>query len=138
MRHQGSSRVEYLTNQNKSWLLIVGLVALIGGIMLVLGAALPGAGVHTAEVSASARRVADRSVLERGGGGTMSDSESMMASSAAIAATSDIEGGISTEVLGPGARGAVHAGDRSPFAVSSRIDLRLDLMETLARRWRPS
>jgi hypothetical protein len=33
---------------------------------------------------------------------------------------------------GAGARGAFHAGDRSPIAVSGRLDLRLALTETTA------
>ncbi len=129
MRHPGSLRVEDLPIRRAPWLLIAGGVALVVGVVLVIGAALPDPGILTAEVSASAHRLADMSALDRGGRHKASDPGSPMGLSADIAALSDYDGGIRTELPGTGARGAFHAGDRSPYAVSSRIDVQLDLME---------
>jgi hypothetical protein len=53
-----------------------------------------------------------------------------------LAATTDNDHPIANERFGVGSRGAFHAGDRSPFAVSNRRDLRLDLMEMMAWRSR--
>jgi hypothetical protein len=129
MRHPGSPRVEDLTIRSASWVLFVGWVALVVGVVLIIGAALPSPGVLSAKVAASARHVTDLSALEHGSRQNASDPGSMLGVPAGIADLSDNNGRIRTARLGTGPRGAFHAGDRSPIAVSSRIDLRQTLME---------
>jgi hypothetical protein len=130
MRHPGSPGVEDLPNRRALWLLIVGWVALVVGVVLVIGAMLPIPGILPAEVSASARHLAD--VSPPAGSGRQQDVNpvSTLGVSADFADLSDNDGGIRTALPGTGARGAFHAGDRSPIAVSGRLDLRLALMET--------
>ena len=132
MRHPGSPRVEDLPKRSALWLLIVGWVALVVGVVLVIGAMQPIPGILTAEVSASARHLAAVSPRARGGDQQDVNPVSTLRFSAAIADLSDNDGGIRTALPGTGGRGALHAGDRSPIAVSGRRDLRLALMETTA------
>jgi hypothetical protein len=132
MRHPGSTRVEDLPNRSALWLLIVGWVALVVGVVLVISAMLPIPGNLTAEVSASARHLAAVSPPAPGGDQQDVNPVSTLGFSAAIADLSDNDGGIRTALPGTRGRGAFHAGDRSPIAVSGRLDLRLALMKTTA------
>jgi len=134
MRHPGFPRTNYLPSRRAPWLLVVGWVALVVGVVLVIGAALPGPGVLTAKVAASARHVADLGALEHGSRQEASDPESTMGLASDTAPTVDNDRPSAIGLSPVGSRGVFHAGDRSPIAVSNRRDLRLDLMEIMA--WR--
>lgn len=128
MRHPGSPRVEELITRSASWLLFVGWVVLAVRVVLMIGAALPGPDVLTAKVAASARHDADMSALEHGSRQEESDPDSTMGLAADMAPTADNDRPSAIGLSPVGSRGALHAGDRSPIAVSDRLDLRLGLM----------
>jgi hypothetical protein len=149
MHSVGSSRVTCLPNQGfRRWLTTGWVLLVIGAAVVLVGALLPEPGSLTSEnfvlgaaqtnaemVSASHDDLGNARASVNGGRRNASDTAIAFEPAPGRAARADHDNPVATSIP-VGSRGALHAGDRSPIAVSNHRDLRLDLMEMTARRWR--
>ncbi len=149
MHSVGSSCATYLPSQGFRRLLTMGWVLLIvGAAVVIVSASLPEPGPRTGErvvrgasqtnaqpVSAWHDDLGNARDSVHGGRRNAPDTVFAFEPAPDSAARADHDNLVAPS-MPVGSRGALHAGDRSPIAVSSHRDLRLDLMEMTARRWR--